>query len=145
MNEARTVFLDLKAAPGIARVLDGLALLGVVVATAMNSLAGTSCRSTVLTLLLTLVVSLSIHAFFAGRKVYTHFLLCGHLACHPGVGHDLVDGGALGWVKRHHLLEEVLELSRVDVGAALSSSVRLPEEVSTSRRNKTIVRVCWVS
>ena len=60
------------------------------------------------------------------------------------MGHDLVNGGALGWVERHHLLEEILELVRVDVVAAFSSSVCLPEEVSSSRRNQAVVWVLWV-
>lgn len=110
MNEARTVFLDIQASPGLARVFDSFAFLSVAVSTTVDS-ASASGSSTILALLLTLVMSLSVHAFLAAREIYTHFLLCWNFACHPGVCQNLFDSRALSRVKRHHPLKEVLELS----------------------------------
>ena len=86
-------------------------------------------------LLLAFIVSFLFDQLLAVSEVCVNLFFGGDSAIHPWVGKDLVHCGSLGWVKSHHLLEEVLELRSVDVITLLSLSVSLPEDLWASSCN----------
>ena len=90
-------------------------------------------------------MSFGIHSLLSDREVSVDLLLRLNVSLHPWMGQYFSDSWSLSWVERHHLLEEVLELRRVDIVALLSFCVRLPEELSAASGDEAIVgvlRVC---
>jgi len=91
--------------------------------------------STLLTLFFAFAVRLSIDKTLSTGEISFDLGFRGTSSLHPWVSEDLLHRGSLGRVQGHHLFEEVFEFSRVDVFAALSFSVSLPEEFGTTSSN----------
>ena len=109
--EARTVFLNLEASPGVLRTLCHLSFLSILSTTATHNASLVSLTA-LLALLLALVMSLSFDELLSPLEVDLDFLvgwdssLCGN----PRVLQNLLHRGSVGRVESHHLLKEVFEL-----------------------------------
>ena len=107
LHEEGTVVLDLEAPPGVTDVLSFFSLLS----SLLRAATGATClRSALSTFFFTLTVSFLIYKLFTAGKVSLNFFVGRLVTLHPGMSTNIINGGALLWIKRHHLLEEVLEL-----------------------------------
>lgn len=134
LHKVGTVLFDLKAFPGSSAVVDRVTVL-LVVSVGTNDLSCLSCIGglmALLTLGFALIVRFLVDEVFPVGEVGLDFCLRWDSALHPWVSVDFVDLRPLSWVKGHHLLEEILELGRVDIFSGLGLSVSLPEEFSTT-------------
>lgn len=95
-------------------------------------------------LFLSLTVSLRIDDFLSSLELDLDFTIRSEFSLHPWVSKNLIEGRSVSWVERHHLLEEILELGRVDIFAFFSVFMGLPEDLAAVGCQKAVVRVGWV-
>lgn len=84
-----------------------------------------------LSLVFTFDVSFLINDCFSSLELDLDLVFSSVLSLHPWVGKNFFEFGSVRWVECHHLLEEVFELSGVDVISFLCVLVSLPEDLST--------------
>lgn len=145
VDEVGTVVFDIQVLPGFSWILDSLALFLVVSSGTVGTVSTiTGGFVALLALGFALVMCLLVDKIFPIGEVSLDLLFRRYSALHPRVGIDLINLWPLGWIQSHHLLEEVLELRRVNILTILSLGVSLPEEFGTTSGNQAVVRVLWV-
>ena len=138
-HEVFAILVDVKRLPAICRIIFSGTIF-VTVGTASDF--SWFVLSTVLALFLPLFLALLFHDGFALSKVGNDLFPGGHGALHPRVLSDLLNTGTASWLERHHFLEQVFKLSRVDVLAIIFGlSVQCPKVSVIFRGEKLVVGI----
>ena len=145
LHEARTVLIDLESLPSIARVLDHLAILFIVISRSVDDLSLVVSIVALLSLGLTLGMSLVINPTLTHSEVLSDLSAAGDRTLHEGMSTDLLHRGTLIGVEGHHLLEEILEFIRVDVFTILCLGMGRPEELGATGGNESVVGIIGFS
>lgn len=97
-----------------------------------------------LSLVIAFGVSFFVNNFLSSLELNLDFIISCNFTLHPWMGKNIFEFGSVLWVKGHHLLEQVFELSRVDVFTFLSFLMSLPEDFSTVCSQKAVMRIRWI-
>lgn len=145
LDEYFTILFNLEALPSFSWVLNFFTFLHSVVTASHDSLSSAGgCCGALSTLFFAFVVSLLFDQTFTNGEIFSDLLISRDRSIHPWVLHDLLDCWPLAWVQDHHLFEEILELSRIDVIASFSFCMSLPEDLGASSSNEAIMRIVRV-
>ena len=132
----------------VSKLLEILCLLFFIEGTAfLFSATSHSCISVLISLLplvLTLGVCFLIDDSLSSLELLLDFFVRGESALHPRMGKNLFEFRSVGRVQGHHLLEEVLELSRVDIFTLFSILVSLPEDFAAISSQKAVMWISWI-
>jgi hypothetical protein len=111
----------------------------------------TSCCSSIgsfsslLSFVLTFGVSFLIDNSLSSLELLLDFFIRRESTLHPWMSKNFFEFRSVGRVEGHHLLEEVFELSRVDILAFFCIFVCLPEYFAAISSQKAVMWISWIS
>jgi len=97
-----------------------------------------------LSLVLTFFMSFLVDDVLSSLEFLLDFFIGCVSSLHPWMGKNFFEFGSVGRIKGHHLLEEVLELSRVDICTLFSVLMSLPEDFRAVGSQKAVMWICWI-